>query len=178
MDALQQIAPKDAGFLSRLSPSVAVYASAESAAPALALVDHVQQTAAAQAVVELAVSLGPRRFPCRVLAYRLPAEVVEQRRRRAYETARTKGRLPTQAYRHWFQYGWYITNVRAAVWTAEVVATGYRIRWHVALLLKQWKSLLPLPVLTGTRPERIRCLLYGPLIPITMLMRLCAYAAW
>jgi hypothetical protein len=33
-------------------------------------------------------------------------------------------------------------------------------------------------VLKGTRPERIRCLLYGRLITITMVMRICAYAAW
>jgi hypothetical protein len=33
-------------------------------------------------------------------------------------------------------------------------------------------------VLTGTRPERIRCLLYGRLSTITLLMRVCAYAAW
>jgi hypothetical protein len=58
------------------------------------------------------------------------------------------------------------------------VATVYRIRWHIALLFKQWKSLLHLHVLKGTRPERIRCLLYGRLITITMLMRICSYAAW
>jgi hypothetical protein len=178
VDALQQIATKEAWFLRRLSPSVAVYGSAAPAAPALALVDHVQQTAATEAVVELAVDLGPRRCPWRLWAYRLPAEVVEQRRRRAYETARKKGRLPTQASLHWLQYGWYITNVRATVWTAEVVATVYRIRWQVELLCKHWKSLLHLHVLTGTRPARIRCVLYGRLIAITMLMRVCAYAAW
>jgi len=113
-----------------------------------------------------------------LLAYRLPAEVVEQRRRRAYETARKKGRLPTHAYLHWLQYGWYITNVSATVWAAEVVAIVYRIRWQIELLFKQWKSLLHLHVLKGTRPERIRCLLYGRLITITMLMWVCSYAAW
>lgn len=46
------------------------------------------------------------------------------------------------------------------------------------LLFKQWKSLLHLHVLTGTRPERIQCLLYGRLTTITMLMRVCAYALW
>jgi len=161
-----------------LSSSVAVYASTEAAAPALALVDHVQSHAAQQAVVDLAVYLGPRRLPCRLLAYRLPEEVVEQRRRSAYETARKKGRTPTAAYLHCLQYGWYITNVSAAVWTAEVVATVYRIRWQIERLFKQWKSLLHLHVLTGTRPERIHCLLYGRLITITMLMRVCSYAAW
>jgi hypothetical protein len=178
LESLQQIAAKEAWFLSRLSPSVAVYASADAATEALALVDHVQQTIEPQTVGDLAVYLGPRRLPCRLLAYRLPEEVVEQRRRTAYETARKKGRTPTHAYLHWLQYGWYITNVAAVVWAAEVVATVYRIRWQIELLFKQWKSLLHLHVLKGTRPERIKCLLYGRLITITMLMRICSYAAW
>jgi hypothetical protein len=59
-----------------------------------------------------------------------------------------------------------------------VVATVYRIRWQIALLFKQWKSLLHIHVLTGTRPERIKCLLYGRLTTITMFMRICAYASW
>jgi hypothetical protein len=176
--ALQQIASKDAWFLSRLSSTVAVYASAEAAAEAVALVDHVQPTVAQHGVGDFAVYLGAARLPCRLLAYHLPAEVVEQRRRQAYETARKKGRPPTHAYLHWLQYGWYITNVGASVGVAEVVATVYRIRWQIELLFKHWQSLLHLHVLKGTRPERIRCLLYGRLITITLLMRVCAYAAW
>jgi hypothetical protein len=104
--------------------------------------------------------------------------VVEQRRRQAYETARKKGRTPTHRYLHWLQYGWDSTNVDSLVWPAEVVATVDRMRWHIELLFQQWKSFLSLHVLTGTRPERIRCLLSGRLITITMLMRVCAYAAW
>ena len=49
--------------------------------------------------------------------------------------------------------------------------------WQIELLFKQWKSLLHTHVLKGTRSERSRCLLYGRLITITLLMRLCAYAA-
>lgn len=178
LESLGQIAAKQAWFLSRLSKTVAVYPAAEPTAPALALVDHVQQYGEHQTVVDLDVALGQPRLPCRLLAYRLPEEVVEQRRRQAYETARKKGRTPTQAYLHWLQFGWYITNVGAAIWPAAVVATVYRIRWQIELLFKQWKSLLHLHVLTGTRPERIKCLLYGRLITITMLMQVCAYASW
>jgi hypothetical protein len=102
---------------------VAVYASADAATEALALVDHRQQTTPSQTVGDLAVYLGPRRLPCRLLAYCLPEEVVEQRQRTAYETARKKGRTPARAYLHGRQYGWYVTNVAAVVWAAEVVAT-------------------------------------------------------
>jgi hypothetical protein len=178
LETLRQIATKDAWFLSRLSSTVAVYASTEATAEAVALVEHVQPTVVQHGVEDFAVYLGAARLPCRLLAYRLPEEVVAQRRRQAYETARKKGRTPTHAYLHWLQYGWYITNVPATVWAAEVVATVYRIRWQIALLFKQWKSFLQLHVLKGTCPERIRCLLYGRLITITMLMRVCAYAAW
>jgi Transposase DDE domain len=178
LESLAQIATKQAWFLSRLSSTVAVYLSAEANEPALDVVDHVQQHADQGAVVELAGYLGQPRLPCRVLAYRLPEDVVEQRRRSAYETARKKGRTPTQASLHWLQFGWYITNVRPAIWAAAVVATVYRCRWQIELLFKQWKSLLHIHVLTGTRPERIKCLLYGRLTTIMMLMRICAYASW
>jgi hypothetical protein len=40
------------------------------------------------------------------------------------------------------------------------------------------KSLLHIHVLTGTRPERITCFLYGRFIAIMMLMQVCSYAAW
>ncbi len=51
--------------------------------------------------------------------------------------------------------------------------------YNIELLFnKQWKSLLHIHVLTGTRPERIKCLLYGRLTTIIMLMRICAYASW
>jgi hypothetical protein len=159
VETLYQIATKDAWFLSRLSSKVAVYATAEATAEAMALVDYVQPTVAQHGVGDFAVYLGAARLPCRLLAYRLPDAVVEQRRRQAYETARKKGRTPTQAYLHWLQYGWYSTHVESTGWAAEVVATIYRMRWQIAWLFKQWKSLLHLHVLQGTRPERIRCLL-------------------
>ena len=177
LESLRQVVTKEAYFLSRLSSSAAVYPSADDGVPALVLVDHVQRHAGQHTVVDLAVYVGQPRLPCRLLAYRLPEEIVEQRRRTAYETARKKGRIPTHTYLNWLQFGWYITNVRAAVWTAAVVATVYRIRWQIELLFKQWKSLLHLHVLKGTRSERITCLLYGRLITITLLMRVCAYAA-
>ena len=117
-----------------------MYPSAAAAVPALALVDQVQRQAGQHAVVDLAVYVGQPRLPCRLLAYRLPGEVVEQRRRSAPDTARKKGRTPTHASLHWLQLGWYITNVPPAVWAAEVVEIVYRIRWQIALLFKQWKS--------------------------------------
>ena len=177
--ALRQIAMQQAYFLSRLCKGVHVFLGANDEAPVLTLAEHLLRHFPRHTVVDLDVYVGQEdRLPCRLLAYRLPDEVVEQRRRSAYEVARKKGRTPTKEYLQWLQYGWYITNVSQAVWDAEVVGTVYCVRWQIELTFKHWKSLLQIHVLKGTRPERIKCLLYGRLITIVMLNMLSAYATW
>jgi len=177
--ALREIAMQQAYFLSRLSKGVHVFLGANDEAPALSLTDHLLRHFPRHTVVDLDVYVGQEdRLPCRLLAYRLPDDVVEQRRRSAYEVARKKGRTPTKEYLQWLQYGWYITNVSQAVWAAEVVGTVYGLRWQIELTFKHWKSLLQIHVLKGTRPERIKCLLYGRLIAIVVLNMLSAPAAW
>jgi hypothetical protein len=59
-----------------------------------------------------------------------------------------------------------------------VVGTVYRLRWQVELTFRNWKSLLKINVLKGTRPERIKCIIYGRLITITMLAMISSYASW
>jgi hypothetical protein len=46
------------------------------------------------------------------------------------------------------------------------------------LTFKNWKSLLHIHVLKGTRPARINCIIYGRLITITMLAMISSYASW
>jgi len=179
LTALRQIAAQQAYFLSRLCKGVQVFLAANDEAAALPLVAHLQRHWPRHTVVDLDVYVGQAdKLPCRLIAYRLPDEVVAHRRRTAHEVARKKGRTPTQEYLDWLQYGWYITNVSRDVWAAAVVGTVYRLRWQIELTFKHWKSLLHLHVLKGTRPERIKCLLYGRLITIVLLHMISAYASW
>ena len=104
--------------------------------------------------------------------------MVKQRQRKASEEARKKGRMLTQEYLKWLACGFYITNVRQQVWSSKVGVTVYRLRWQVELTFKNWKSLLNIHVLKGTRPERIKCILYGRLITITMMTLVSSYASW
>jgi hypothetical protein len=129
-------------------------------------------------VIDLPVYLGHERVPSRLLAYRLPEPVVQERRRKAWEEARKKGRELSQEYLDWLSFGFYITNVSPQVWPSKVVGTVYRLRWQVELTFRNWKSLLKINVLKGTRPERIRCMIYGRLITIIMLAIISSYASW
>ena len=100
------------------------------------------------------------------------------RRRKALEEARQKGRTLSQDYLHWLTFGLYITNVPQEVLSVKVVRMVYGLRWQVELTFKNWKSLLKIHILKGTRPERIKCILYGRLITITMMALITSYASW
>jgi DDE family transposase len=179
LPALRQIAHQQACCLSRLCKGGQGSLAANDEASSLPLVVHLQQHFPRHAVVDLDVYVGEEdKRLCRLIAYRLPDAVVAHRRRTAYEVARKKGRTPTQAYLAWLQYGWDITNVSRDVGAAAVVGTVYRVRWQIELTVKHWKSLLHLHVLKGTRPERIKCLLYSRLITLVILNIISAYAAW
>ena len=129
--------------------------------------------------IDIDVFIGQKeKFPCRLIAYRLPEQVVNERVRKASKAAQKKGRELTREQRNWLHFGFYVTNVGRDVWSAEVIGTIYRIRWRIELIFKSWKSLLRLHVLKATRPERIRCFLYGRLITITIMKMLYAYANW
>ncbi len=178
LESLRQIETHGAWYLSRLSKGVDVYLEAHAPAEALDLVAYFQKHYPHDAVIDLPVSLGQERVSCRLLAYRLPEKVVEERRRKALEDARKKGRTLTQDYLNWLTFGWYITNVTQEVWSAKVVRIVYGLRWQVELMCKNWKSLLKIHILKGTRPERIKCILYGRLITITMMTLIGSYASW
>jgi Transposase DDE domain len=176
--SLRQIEAQDAWYLSRLSKGVDVYLEADAQAPALVLVAHFQRYSPHESVIDLPVLLGHERVPCRLLAYRLPDHVVQERRRKALEEARKKGRTLSQAYRDWLAFGVYITNVPQQIWPPKGVGTVYRLRWQVELTFKNWQSLLHIHVLKGTRPARIACMLYGRLITITMVAMISSDASW
>ena len=130
-------------------------------------------------LVELAGYLGQPRLPCRVLAIAAGGG-----HESSGGAARMKRPGRKVAYTH--------ASVPAlvAVWlvyhecpSRNLGGSGGRHRPTASAgksnyCLKQWKSLLHIHVLAGTRPERIKCLLYGRLTTITMLMRICAYASW
>ena len=178
LESLRQIETHGAWYLSRLSKGVEVYLEAHAPVEALDLVAYLQKHSPHDAVIALPVSLGQERVSCRLLAYRLPEKVVEERRRKALEDARKKGRTLTQDSLNWLTFGWYITNVTQEVWSAKVGRIVYGLRWQVEFMFKNWQSLLKIHILKGTRPERIKCMLYGRLMTMTLMTLMASYASW
>jgi len=176
--ALADIHAKGAFYLSRLLKGTGLYLSADSSAQAIDIVDHLNRNFAHQSVVDLDICLGQERTPCRLIAYRAPEAVVNERIRKADASARKKGRQLSEASKEWLRFSFFVTDVSREVWSAEVIGTIYRIRWQIELRFKSWKSLCQIHLLKGHRPERIQCLVYGRLITIVLMNFLYSFASW
>ena len=90
---------------------------------------------------ECSILLGAReRFACRLLAMRVPQEVVSRRRQRLAEHARRKGRTPSQARLRWCEWSILVTNVPSHQLSWVEAWSLMRARWQIELLFKLWKQ--------------------------------------
>jgi hypothetical protein len=172
------IAAKGAFYLSRLLSQVCVYLSHDSQAAPVDLVDYLDKKYAQQNIIDFDVYIGKDRLPCRLIAYRAPEAVVNERIRKAADNAKKKGRQLTDNHKKWLRFTFFVTNVSRDVWQPEVVGTIYRLRWQIELIFKSWKSLCHIHVLKGQRPERVECFIYGRLIAIVLITVLYGFASW
>lgn len=175
-DILTGIRDREAFYLSRLPKGINIYLSDSEDASPVDLPQLLNEKFPCQAETDWDVYIGDDRMPCRLIAYRLPDEIVRLRRRKARRSAAKKGKTPSGDYLRWLDFGFYITDVPRKVWSSEVIGTVYRLRWQIELIFKSWKSLLNIHVLKGTRSERVKCLIYGRLTAVTVMTMCYAYA--
>ena len=178
LEQLKQIEQQEAYFLSRLPKSCGIYFDDSPDAEAIDIARYLDCHYPPKAVVELSIYLGVEKFRCRLVAYRLPESVVNERRRKAYDAARKKSRKPTKEYLSWLRFSFYITNVPLSIWATEVIGTIYRLRWQIELIFKQTKSLLHIDYLHGTSPFRIECFIYGRLCVVCLISMLYSTLFW
>ena len=125
------------------------------------------------------ILLGAKeRFPCRLLAQRLPDDAAALRLARQAEAARAAGTpLPRDARprSHWLLL---VTSLPADQLTLDEAFVLYRLRWQVELLFKRWKSLGLMATWRSTRPARILCEVYAKLLAALVLHWLLVVSGW
>jgi len=106
----------------------------------LELLEYVRRHAG-QRPLDVPILLGTaERLPCRLLVLRVPQEVADRRRQKAYEKAQKHGRVPSPEYLAWCDWTLLVTNCPAELLTWKEVVVLYRTRWQIELLFKLWKS--------------------------------------
>src|SRR5204863_3437793 len=86
------------------------------------------------------VLVGAQRLACRLVAWRVPDPVAEQRRAHLQETA-DDHRRPISP-RRWQTAHWsiYITNAPPDLLSLPQAQVLAKVRWQIELLFKLWKS--------------------------------------
>jgi len=77
-----------------------------------------------------------------VHAYRLSEEQANQARRRIWAQSRKKGRMPKDATLLWAGWVLVLTTGAPSLLRAETISALYRVRWHIEIAIKRWKSVL------------------------------------
>ena len=165
LSRFRTIAEHLAYFLSRFDTQTALFTATGESLDLLAwLRTH------AEPQFEQDVLIGRQeRLPCRPVVVRVPQEVADERRRKAYETARRKGRTPSARHLELMNWSLFITNVPATMLTLRQVVILYSARWQIELIFKVWKSECALDRVAGRRRARVLSELYAKLIGIVVM---------
>ena len=156
-------------FVSRLHVQAGVYATPDSPR-ALTLLELVRGKGPCG---ELAYYLGSQaRLAVRVLYYRLPDAVIDERRRKAHHAARKNGKTCSQHTLDSLEWLFFITNAPDIFLSVDQVAEVYRVRWQIELVFKVWKSEMQFSSLGAWRVERILVQCYARLLALLVFHRL------
>lgn len=90
--------------------------------------------------VDIEVLLGKsEKLKCRLVAVKLPGHIAAERRRKA-KNNRDKRLNHSKEYMESLSWSIFVTNIDEQVWPPEKIIKAYRIRWHIEIIFKGWKS--------------------------------------
>ncbi len=128
MDSVVKIDAIKAFFLSRFKNNTCVYLNYDDA-DEMDFAEYLRKNSALLNVIDIRVFITKSRVSVRLVAYRLPAEISAERRRKAHATAKKQGRNLSKKSLALLDFSIFITNVPLEVWEAGVIGTIYRLRW-------------------------------------------------
>lgn len=129
--------------------------------------------------VDMAVCLGAsKQVSARLIARKMPEEVVKRRREQLAERAHKQNK-PIST-RQWELAQWVIilTNVPLRLLSAEEALALLRARWQIELLWKLWKDLGQVDAWQTANPARILCELYAKLLGMLVQHWLLLLSCW
>lgn len=120
--------------------------------------------------IELVVDVGADKAikAVRLLAERVPDEVVKQRHEHYHEYLRVHRKDPNPLVLEMAKWTIVVTSVPASLLSIEQAFALLRARWQIELLFKLWKQEGLLDEWTGTKPWRILCEVYAKLLAMVI----------
>jgi hypothetical protein len=160
LDTLDRLHDRGVYWFSRAQATTAVQSADGNWWSLLALLQAQGQTRFDQWV-----RLGKQaQVKARLLALRLPAQVVAKRRRRLRAEAKEAGEPEPTLRLALAAWAIYVTTIPAQLLSVEEALLLGAARWQIELLIKLWKSHGEIDLVRDVNPWRVLCELYGRLL--------------
>lgn len=164
IDQLRKFNKNEIYFISRLVSTVKVYSNEHATSP-MNIGEVLSKNFKYSPVVDLIVYIGPNREKFRLVACKVSNETCNQNLRKAHLKAKMQGRTASNNILKLCSYVIIITNISKEDEAAETILKLMRIRWHIELIFKTWKSQFKLQKsLIGQKNTKIECSMYIVLI--------------
>lgn len=129
---------------------------------ALDLADYLRRQTAQ--VLDLSVSLGQQRLPCRLIALPVSPEQVGKRRKRLREIARKRQQPTSERTLALVSWTLYVTNIPTEKLSPTEAAILGSTRWQIECLFQLWKQDGQLASSRSQDPHRVWCEFYAKLL--------------
>ncbi len=167
-----QLDAKGVYFLTRLQGQIGLYQN-ETDTDIFDILAYVNQLPATIQMGERDLYLGQKaKVRVRVVYYRVPPKVAEERRRKAKQAAKKRGKACSQSTLDRLDWAFFITNAPCEWLTTEQIWIVYRVRWQIEILFKVWKQEMDWAAMGAWRVARILTQFYGRCLAIVLCHRL------
>lgn len=149
LNAFKKIAAANAYFLSRFRYGINIYDV--NTGKRIQLLEMLNR-----GILDTRVLIGADvKFECRIVAIKLPEHIVAERRRKAKKD-RDKRLNHSEEFMDLLSWSIFITNIDKKLWAADMIMKAYRLRWHIEIIFKGWKSHFNIASLVPEGPKSNR----------------------
>jgi len=141
---------------------------------------HIEEWLARQTQdhIDLAIALGAKGLPCRLIARHVSPQTAQKQRRKIRREARLKGQAVSQARLALADWELCVTNVPPTRLSFEEVFILLGVRWQIELLFKLWKSEGQLDASRSHNSWRVLCEFYAKLLALLIQHWLLIVNCW
>jgi hypothetical protein len=162
-DVLEQIDEQKAYYISRPATGITLcYAKNQEKINFTSL--YRQMKTKGLDLLELAVLMGKKKLPVRLIVEMLPEPQVERRLAKAKKEAQKEGRNLSDEYKSRARLNLFVTNIPVDILPKEKIRKVYQLRWQIELRFKAWKSFYHLAATKKMQRYRFECYLYSTLL--------------
>lgn len=159
-------------FISRLQSQTGLFEK-DNPQQKVDLLDRLKHLPDSLTYGECVLRLGTKqKLPVRVIYYRAPPEIAQQRRRKAKHAIGRRKRTCSKHWLDWQDWFIFISNVPVHLIDTTQVATVYRLRWQIEVLFKVWKQEMDWGTMRNWRLERLLCQFYARCLALLLFHRL------